>query len=158
MGISQRQEERSTLEKDWALTMGLPRPNPFSVPKTLDQALSDFLLHAGITAGTVIGVYAYTGLYAGPGHAGIVYQALFSPSTAYVGESALATTRFAMSVYAEPFVVAGRFVAPVVVPLTAAAALHYGVSGLSRSLGLYEMEMGVSVDFNAELRAHASRQ
>jgi len=99
--------------------MGLPRPDPFSVPETPEQALSDFLLHAGITAGTVIGVYAYTGLYSGPGLAGTLYAAFFS--TAEVGATgagsvALADTAFAMSVYAEPFVAVARFVAPVAVP------------------------------------------
>ncbi len=143
--------------------MGLPRPDPFSVPDTPEQFLSDWLLHAGIGAGTVIGVYAYTGLYAGPGHAGIVYHALFSRAVVgstvggLQGSVALTDTMYAMSVYVEPFVAAARFVAPVVVPLTAAVALHYSVSGLSRSMGMYEMQTGVPVDFNVELRAAASR-
>ncbi len=113
MGISQRQEERSTLEKDRALTMGLPRPSIMpGIPETKEQALSDFMLHAGISAGVAIGVYAYTGLYAGPGHMGILYRAFFSPvSVGARGAStvAMADTAYAASVYAEPFIAATRF-------------------------------------------------
>ena len=115
MGVSQRQEERSTLEKDWALTMGLPRPTLLpGIPETKEQALSDFMLHAGIAAGTAIGVYVYTGMYAGPGHMGILYHAFFSPAAVGArgaGTVALADTVYAGSVYAEPFVAAARFAA-----------------------------------------------
>ena len=127
MGISQRQEERSTLAKG-ALTMGLPRPNPFEVPTTPEQALSDYLLHAGIAAGTLIGVYAYTGLYAGPGHAGMIYMAFFSTAevgAAGAGSVALTDTMYAMSVYAEPFVAAARFVAPIFAAMVVVAATAY---------------------------------
>ncbi len=114
--------------------MGLPRPDPFTVPDTPEQALSDFLLHAGITAGTVIGVYAYTGLYSGPGLASTMYMAFFSTAevgAAGAGSVALADTAFAMSVYAEPFIAVARFVAPVAVPaaiIVGAMAFGYVVN------------------------------
>ena len=110
--------------------MGLPRPDPFSVPDTPEQFLSDWLLHAGIGAGTVIGVYAYTGLYAGPGHAGIIYHAFFSRAVVgstvggLEGSVALADTMYAMSVYAQPFVAAARFIG--------STALVVGMSTLAR--------------------------
>ncbi len=141
------------------MTVGLPRPDPLSFPGTPEQAVSDFLWHTGIVAGAYAGVYLVTGAFAGPGHVGMIYAAMFS--TAEVGAApgavALTDTAYAMSVYAEPFVAVARFVAPVVVPLTVAAGFHYGVSGLSRSLGLYEMQTGVSADFNVDLRLAASR-
>jgi len=92
---------------------GLPRPDPLGFPESPEQAVSDFLLHAGITAGAVIGVYAYTGLYAGPGTAGTIYAAFFSTAEAgAAGAStvALSDTIYAMSVYAEPFVAVGGFI------------------------------------------------
>jgi hypothetical protein len=160
LGVSQRKEERSTLEKDWALTMGLPRPDPFGVPTTPEQAVSDFLWHTGVVAGAYVGVYVLTGAYAGPGHAGLIYAAMFSTAevgAAGAGSVALTDTVYAMSVYAEPLVAIARFVAPVVVPLTAAWLLHAGVSSISRSLGLYEMDMSAPVDFNVDLQRAASQ-
>ena len=108
--------------------MGLPRPDPFSFPDTPEQALSDYLLHVGIAAGTVIGVYAYTGLYAGPGMAGTVYAAMFSTAevgAAGAGSVALTDTMYAMSVYAEPFIAVGRFIAPVAAAMVVVAATVY---------------------------------
>ena len=100
--------------RSWALTMGLPRPTLLpGIPETKEQALSDFMLHAGIAAGTAIGVYAYTGMYAGPGHMGILYHAFFSPAAVGArgaGTVALADTVYAGSVYAEPFIAVARFV------------------------------------------------
>ena len=93
--------------------MGLPRPSFMpGIPETKEQALSDFMLHAGIAAGTAIGVYAYTGLYAGPGHMGILYHAFFSPAHVggRAGTVALLDTIYAGSVYAEPFVAGARFI------------------------------------------------
>ena len=127
--------------------MPLPPPDPFSVPESEEQAMSDFLFHCAVSAGSYAAVYAYTGLYAGPGHAGILWHAFFS--TARVGSTvggltgvvALEETAFAMSVYAEPFVAFARFVAPVVVPLVAATVFHHTVTSASRSLGLYEADM-----------------
>ncbi len=119
--------------------MGLPRPDPFTIPETPEEFLSDYLLHAAVAAGTVIGVYAYTGLYAGPGIAGTIYMAMFSSAevgAAGAGSVALADTVYAMSVYAEPFVAAARFVAPAVVPLTAAAVFYHGGTWLESKLGL----------------------
>ncbi len=108
--------------------MGLPRPNPFEIPETPEQALSDYLLHMGIAAGTLIGVYAYTGAYAGPGVAGTVYAAMFSTAevgAAGAGSVALTDTVYAMSVYAEPFVAVARYVAPVAAAVVAVAATAY---------------------------------
>ncbi len=108
--------------------MGLPRPNPFEVPTTPEQALSDYLLHAGIAAGTLIGVYAYTGAYAGPGMVGTVYAAMFSTAevgAVGAGSVALTDTIYAMSVYAEPFVAVGRVFGPVAAAVTVVAAGVY---------------------------------
>ncbi len=112
--------------------MGLPRPTLLpGIPETKEQALSDFMLHAGIAAGTAIGVYAYTGLYAGPGHMGILYRAFFSPVSVGArgaGTVALADTAFAASVYAEPFLATGRIVARVVPWLVVPAMYMYAAS------------------------------
>ncbi len=108
--------------------MGLPRPNPFEVPTTAEQALSDYLLHASIAAGTLIGVYAYTGAYAGPGMVGTVYAAMFSTAevgAAGAGSVALTDTIYAMSVYAEPFVAVARVLGPVAAAVTVVAATAY---------------------------------
>ncbi len=111
--------------------MALPPPSLLpGVPHSKEQALSDFLLHAGLSAGTVIGVYAYTGMHPGPGHAGIIYRALFSRAVVgstvggLEGSVALTDTMYALSVYAEPFVAAVRFVTPY--------ALAVGISTLAR--------------------------
>jgi hypothetical protein len=111
--------------------MGLPRPSIMpGIPETKEQALSDFLLHAGIGAGTVIGVYAYTGLLPGPGHAGIIYRALFSRAVVgstvggLQGSVALTETIYAGSVYAEPFVAAVRFIGRWSLPAIAVTSFY----------------------------------
>lgn len=99
--------------------MNLPAPDPFSVPDSPEQAMSDFLYHVAITGGTYLGVYAVTGAYAGPGHLGMVGASFFSSAeVGAVGMStnAFADTMFALSVYSEPLVAAANVAAVLAVP------------------------------------------
>ena len=99
--------------------MNLPRPDPFSIPDSPEQAMSDFLLHTAITGGAYLGVYAVTGAYAGPGHAGLLWATFFSSAevgAAGASTSAFADTMFALSVYSEPVVAAANVASVLAVP------------------------------------------
>ncbi len=103
--------------------LDLPPPDPLHFPTTWKQVASDVLLHGAISLGTYAAVYAVTGMYAGPGHAGILWHAFFSTTeVGAVGAStnAFADTMFALSVYAEPFVAVAL---PVVAVASTVAAL-----------------------------------
>jgi len=82
----------------------------FSDPS--DVALS-FVSHAAYAYGARAAALAYSGAWPGPGHGGIIYEALFSPAVQRGGSSALSETMYAMRVYSTPFRAVARFLGPV---------------------------------------------
>ena len=75
--------------------------------------------HAAASSLVWVAASAYGGSPAHGGIASTMYRAFFSPAhvgSATAGTSAMADTIYAMSVYAEPFVAAGRLLSYAAVP------------------------------------------
>lgn len=87
---------------------------PFYIPDWHDpmDIASTAASHVGYGYAARGAAYAYGGSWA-PSHAGIFYEALFSPRVVRGGSSALSETMFAMRVYSTPFRAVARFLGPV---------------------------------------------
>jgi len=119
--------------------------DPFRILDPRDPSdVAEFVVEHAIEAFSVsMAVRAYTGAWPGPGHVSTVARALFSPSMMGSGaasnvarQSALSSTRFALGVYASPFLRAARFLGPV---------------GTAVWLG-YELYHAPAVDMNIQQR------